>query len=91
MRAVEPAGPIRVGGVRATRSAPTFGRAATVGLMRGATVGLMVSMRDPTFRLGVRIMLCARVSEGPKASNGSSAATNAQAGRATFTRQFERS
>ena len=51
--------PIRDGGVRATVSARTTGRAAMVGLIRGVTVGLMVGVRAPTLRLGVRMMLCA--------------------------------
>jgi len=50
---------IRDGGVRATRSALTLGRAAIVGLIRGVTVGLMVGVRAPTLRLGVRMMPCA--------------------------------
>ena len=49
----------RDGGVRATRSALTFGRAAIPGLIRGVIVGLMEGIRAPTLRLGVRMMLCA--------------------------------
>ncbi|XSC47870.1 hypothetical protein ACF1BQ_022535 [Bradyrhizobium sp. RDT10] len=51
--------PIRDGGVRATRSALTFGRAATPALILGVIVGLMEGVRAPTLRLGVRMMPCA--------------------------------
>ena len=69
-------GAIRVGGVRATLSTPMVGRAAIVGLMRGATVGLMVGTRVPTFRLGVRMMLCACTTDGPTVINGSNSAAD---------------
>jgi hypothetical protein len=80
--------PIRDGGVRATASARMAGRAATVGLIRGVTVGLMVGTREPTFRLGVRMMLCACTAEGPKAISGNSAAENAHAARWILARQL---
>jgi hypothetical protein len=80
---------IRVGGVRATRSAPTLGcRAATPGLTRGAIVGLMEGVRAPTLRLGVRMMLCAPAGEAAKAINGRSAADRINAARRVFISQF---
>jgi len=46
------------GRIRATVLTPMFGRAAMFGVIRGAT-GLMEGTREPTLRLGVRMMLCA--------------------------------
>jgi hypothetical protein len=48
-------------GVRATATelTPTPPRPAMVGLMRGATVGLIEGIRESMWRLGVRMMLCA--------------------------------
>ena len=80
--------PRRVGGVRATRSALTFGRAATLGLIRGVIVGLMEGVRAPTLRLGVRMMLCASAGEVAKAINGRNAADKINAARRVFISQF---
>src|SRR4029077_5949347 len=46
------------GRIRATVLPPMFGRPAMFGVIRGAT-GLMEATREPTLRLGVRMMLCA--------------------------------
>ena len=58
--------PMRGPGIRATEVTPTLvwvvmvlTRVPTVGLTRGATVGLIVVTRESICRLGVRMMLCA--------------------------------
>src|SRR5262249_5109322 len=75
------------GGVRAMTPTPTV-RAVMVGLMRGAAVGLMVGTREPTLRLGVRMMLCACTTAAPEAISGSSAADRIDATRRAVVRQF---
>jgi hypothetical protein len=57
------------------------------GVVLGAT-GLMVGTREPTLRLGVRMMLCARDSETAKAINGRNAADKINAVRRVLISQF---
>jgi hypothetical protein len=57
------------------------------GVVRGATV-LMAGTREPTLRLGVRITLCARLSEAAKAINGKSAADKINTLRRVFISQL---
>src|SRR5260370_30538585 len=62
--------------VRPPPSTLIWVRPAILGLTRGATVGLMVEIRDSMWRLGVRMMLCARTVDPSRQANGSSAAVN---------------
>src|SRR5258706_11928861 len=82
--------PTRGGGVRAmaTELTPTLPRPAMVGLIRGATVGLIVGIRESMWRLGVRMMLCAWTAELPESANGTTAAARSSAARRVILRQF---
>src|SRR6185312_1518268 len=73
--------------VRETASPFILGRTAIVGVL--GAVGLMVGTREPTLRLGVRMMLCAWTAEAANASNGNSAADRIKARRRFFIRQFK--
>ena len=64
---------------------------AMLGLIRGATVGLMEGTREPMLRLGVRMMLCAYIRETSRLANSAAAVVNTTAARRVFIRQLARS
>lgn len=66
-----------VGGVRAIVLTVTLDRPAILGLIRGATVGLIVGTRESMWRLGVRMMLCAWTGETCDTANSAAATVTA--------------
>src|SRR5450631_360827 len=80
------ASPMRGPVVRAMAPTPALvwvvmllARVPTVGLTRGATVGLIVVIRESICRLGVRMMLWACATEPPRMASGNATADNAHA------------